>query len=148
MTERFERFTADIFEIYRYWHKIAADEMEKYGLKGSHAVYLVVLYNLKEGVTAARLSQLCGKDKSDVSRIMCDMEKQGLVVKQGENKYRAALTLTEKGVAAAEYVRERAEKVVEIASQGISASQRETMYRTLEKISENLKKHYNDLIVK
>ena len=35
MIERFERFSFAISEISRYWHKITATEMEKYGLKGA-----------------------------------------------------------------------------------------------------------------
>lgn len=140
MTDRFERFTLAISEIYRYWHKIAADEMEKYGLKGPHAIYLVTLYNFKEGVTSARLSELCGKDKSDVSRMVSVMEKQELVKKDGANNYRAVLTLTEKGKAAAEYVRKKAKIAVDNASRGVSDEQRETMYSTLEQIAANLQK--------
>ena len=35
MVERFERFSLAIFEISRYWHKLAAEEMSAYGLKRS-----------------------------------------------------------------------------------------------------------------
>ncbi len=140
MIDRFERFTIAISEIYRYWHKIASDEMEKYGLKGPHAVYLTTLYNFKDGITAARLSELCGKDKSDVSRMVAAMEKQGLIIKSGVNNYRAVLTLTQKGKNAAEYVREKAKIAVENASRGISDEQREIMYQTLEQIALNLQK--------
>lgn len=34
MLERFERFLSAISEIDRYWHKIAGDEMARYGLSG------------------------------------------------------------------------------------------------------------------
>lgn len=54
MIERFERFSYAIFEVSRCWHKIAAEEMEKYGLKGSHATYLTTLYRYSQGITAAR----------------------------------------------------------------------------------------------
>lgn len=140
MTDRFERFTFAISEIYHHWHKIAAGEMEKYGLKGPHAVYLVTLFNYKEGITAARLSELCGKDKSDVSRMISTMEKQGLVSKSGTNNYRAVLTLTEKGLEAAEYVRQKAKKAVDIAGAGITDQHREILYSTLESIAGSLQK--------
>lgn len=140
MIDRFERFTFAISEIYRYWHKIAADEMEKYGLKGPHAIYLAAMYNFKEGVTAARLSEFCGKDKSDVSRMISAMEKQGLIAKSGVSNYRAVLTLTEKGKAAAEYVREKARIAVENASRGLLDEHREIMYASLELIGGNLQK--------
>ena len=91
MVDRFERFSIMIAEISRYWHKITTEEMEKYGLNCSHAVYLTTLYQYDDGITAARLSELCGKNKSDVSRMMTIMEKKGLVKKECVNRnfYRA-----------------------------------------------------------
>lgn len=39
MIQRFEQFTAAIFEISRRWHKLAEEELSVYGLKGPHATY-------------------------------------------------------------------------------------------------------------
>ena len=130
MVERFERFLFTISEISRSWHKIAADEMEKYDLKGPHAIYLTTMYRYEEGITAARLSELCGKDKSDVSRMMNIMEKKGLVKKEGvnQNLYRALLKLTDEGKVAAEHVRERASLAVEIAGKDLTEEKREIFY--------------------
>ena len=90
MVDRFERFSFAISEISRYWHKITAEEMEKYGLKGPHSVYLTAMYRYPDGITAPQLCELCGKDKSDVSRAMSLMERKGLVRKEGiyQNCYR------------------------------------------------------------
>jgi len=44
MVERFEKFSFEIFEATRYWHKLASEEMAKYGLKGPHSTYLMTLY--------------------------------------------------------------------------------------------------------
>ena len=141
MVERFERFLFTISEISRSWHKIAADEMEKYDLKGPHAIYLTTMYRYEEGITAARLSELCGKDKSDVSRMMNIMEKKGLVKKEGvnQNLYRALLKLTDEGKVAAEHVRERASLAVEIAGKDLTEEKREIFYESLETISSNLR---------
>ena len=89
MIDRFERFSVAISELSRYWHKITTAEMEKYGLKGAHSIYLTTMARFPEGITAARLCELCRKDKSDVSRMMGIMEKNGLVVKEGgyQNRY-------------------------------------------------------------
>ena len=137
MIDRFERFSLAISEIYRCWHKIAADEMEKHGLKGSHAIYLTTLYRFPEGITAARLGELCGKDKADVSRMMSIMEKKALVVKEGSS-YRAQLKLTDTGLLAAEHVRDRATVAVENASRGLSDEHRAVFYEALERIVTNL----------
>ena len=66
MVDRFERFSFSVFEISRCWHKLAAEEMAKYDLKGPHAIYLTVLQHNPEGLTAARICELCGRDKADV----------------------------------------------------------------------------------
>ena len=80
MVERFEKFSFDIAQIYHYWHKITTDEMAKFGLKGSNAVYLTLLYQYEEGLTSAQLCELCSRDKADVSRTMSTMEqKQSLL---------------------------------------------------------------------
>ena len=140
MIDRFERFSFSIAEIYRYWHKIAADEMEKYGLKGPYAVYLTTMYRFPDGITATQLSEYCSKDKSDVSRAMTLMEKKGLVKKTGvnQNLYRARIQLTEEGLNAAAHVRQRAGIAVELAGAGISEADRAVFYETLEHIASNL----------
>lgn len=141
MVERFERFSFAIFEITRYWHKLAAEEMAKYGLKGPHATYLTTLYRFENGITAPQLSELCGKDKADVSRMMSIMEKKGLVVKEsvGKNLYRGLLKLTEEGQNAAKHVRERVALAVDLAGKGLSEKERENFYYALNLISDNLR---------
>lgn len=137
MVDRFERFSFAISEISRCWHKIAAEEMESYGLKGSHAIYLTTLYRYPQGVTAAKLSELSGKDKADVSRMTAIMEKNGLIVKEGSS-YRALLKLTVTGREAAEHVRGRASVAVENASRGLTEEHRAIFYQALELIVSNL----------
>lgn len=141
MVDRFERFSLSIFEISRYWHKITAVEMEKYGLKGPHAVYLVTMYRYPDGVTSTQLCKLCGKDKSDVSRMMSIMEKKGLVTKEGiyQNLYRGVFKLTAAGKIAAEHVLQRISLAVEIAGKGLNEERRAIFYETLELIASNLR---------
>ena len=140
MLNRFARFSLAISEIDRCWHKLAAEEMAKYELHSPHAVYLTTLYNFEEGVTAAKLGELCCKDKADVSRMVAILEKKGLVRKEaiGGNLYRARLLLTEEGRQAAEHVQQRAAIAVELAGSGMSEEEREVFYRCLERITANL----------
>ena len=143
MLNRFARFSLAISEIDRCWHKLAAEEMAKYELNSAHAVYLNALYNAgQEGVTAAQLGELCGKNKADVSRMIAILEKKELLQKVavGGNMYRARLTLTEEGKLAAAHVRERAAIAVELAGSGLTDEERETFYRALELITVNLQK--------
>ncbi len=140
MLNRFARFSLAIAEIDRCWHKLAAEEMAKYDLHSPHAVYLNVLYQYNDGITAAKLGELCCKNKADVSRMVSILEKKGLVRKEstGGNLYRARLLLTDEGKQAAEHVRERAALAVELAGAGLSDENRENFYTALEQITANL----------
>lgn len=142
MVERFERFTYTISEISRYWHRLTADEMEKYGLKGSHSVYLLALLHHPDGITAPQICEICGKDKADVSRMMSIMGRKGLVLKQGihQNLYRGVFKLTEEGKKAAEFVEKRVTLAVELAEKGLTEDTRKTFYEVLETITANLRK--------
>lgn len=138
MIDRFERFSYAIFEISRCWHKIAADVMTAYGLKGPHAIYLVAMQRYEEGVTAARLCELCARDKADVSRAMALMEEKGLIRREGGAAYRARLMLTEEGQRAANHVSGLARVAVERAGKDITDEHRELFYSALESITANL----------
>lgn len=138
MVDRFEKFSYAMFEISRCWHKLAADVMEQYDLRGPYAVYLVALLRNPEPMTAARLCELCGRDKADVSRAISVMEKQGILLRQGA-QYRATLCLTEKGKAAAKEICQQAALAVELAGKGFSDRDRKIFYQVLETITENLK---------
>ena len=70
MLRRFEEFCAIISSIQHHIQKIERDEMEKYGLKGPYAQYLVTMSRCPEGITAAQLSEMCDKDKAAVSRAL------------------------------------------------------------------------------
>ena len=140
MLNRFARFSFSIAEIDRCWHKLAAAEMAKYGLNSPHAVYLHMLSQYGEGITAAKLGELCAKNKADVSRMVSILEKKGLVRKEttGNNFYRARILLTEEGKQAALHVQERAAVAVELAGAGLSDETREVFYSALEQITANL----------
>ena len=143
MLNRFAKFSLSISEIDRCWHKLASEEMAKYELNSPHAVYLNTLYEAgQDGITAAQLGELCGKNKADVSRMIAILEKKELVkrVAVGGNMYRARLMLTEEGKKAALHVREKAAIAVEFAGSGLSDEERDTFYKALELITVNLQK--------
>ena len=141
MVERFERFSLAISEISYNWHKLSADEMKKYGLKSTHSVYLLTLFKYPEGLTAPQLCELCGKDKSDVSRMMAILEEKEFVKKEGiyQNLYKGTFKLTEAGIEAAEAVRKRATHAVEYAGKDMTEEERVKFYTHLENIANNLK---------
>ena len=142
MIQRFEQFSYDISSIYRLILKLEKEEMEKNGYRGSYALYLSVMSRYPGGITAARLGELCDRDKAGISRTIGEMEANGLVRREcyKDNFYRAKLILTPKGKEAAQFVRQRAEWAVTAAGQGISEEDRRAMYACLEIIEANLRK--------
>ena len=140
MITRFEHFSASISCISRYIQRIERMEMEKYGLKGPHAQCLLVMGRYPEGITAARLCEVCDKDKAAISRMVAELKEKDMIHRVGPNgqRYRALLRLNEKGEEAAVHVEERARQAVEAASEGMTEEQRNIMYAALELIAGNL----------
>lgn len=141
MLDRFERFSFAISEISRCWRKLASEELAKYGLKSPHATYLTTMYKYTEGITVPQLCEVCGKDKSDASRMLAILEEKGLVEKQvvDGSLYRGLLLLTDKGKVAAEQICKRASRAVEVAGKDLTDETRETFYKALESITSNLR---------
>ena len=142
MLDRFEQFSYSISNIYRHIMKIEREEMEKYGLRGSYAQYLVTMTRFPEGITSSKLSEICDRDKAAISRIVSEMENKGLIRRESDkgNLYRAKLVLTEEGEKAAGFVCERAEKAVNAAGRGLGDDDRKIFYGSLAIIEANLRR--------
>ena len=138
MIERFEHFTMSIFSISRFWNRLATAEMKKHGFRGAYALYLVMIATNEGNITAAKLADLCQRDKADVSRAISAFQKKGILEPYGESHYRAALRLTEDGKRLAAQVSLRADEVLELAGKGISEEMRKNMYLCLDTIAQNM----------
>lgn len=139
MVSRFEHFSSSISCIYRYIQKIERVEMEKYGLKGPYAQCLLTMRRYPEGITAARLCEVCDKDKAAVSRMVAELEEKSLISRSDAgNRYRMLLKLTPLGEEAANHVEQRAKLAVEEAGAGLTDQQRATLYAVLDLIAGNL----------
>ena len=140
MLRRFEEFCSIIASIQHHIQKIERDEMEKYGLKGPYAQYLVTMSHCPEGITAAQLCEMCDKDKAAVSRALAELERRALVTREMANDtaYRALVRLTEDGAAAARYVCDKVRQAVELAGNGLTDLDRQAFYSTLRRIAGNL----------
>ena len=115
-------------------------EMEKYGLKGPHAQCLVVMDRYPDGITAARLCEICERDKAAISRTVAELEEAGLIFRREPKgiHYRIPLILTEAGKAAAQNVNAVAGRAVEMAGTGLNDEQRTVFYHVLGVIASNL----------
>ena len=141
MLERFDRFTSAISSIHRFIQKIERDEMEKYGLKGAAAQYLLAMARYPEGITAATLCEICDRDKAAVSRILAELEEQGMVCRVSDTgkDYRVLLALTPEGQKAADHVDQKATVAVAMAGQGLTDQDRAVLYAALDRIHANIK---------
>ena len=140
MVSRFEQLSAAVSRIYHYIQKIERVEMEKFGLKGPHVQCLLALSRNPEGMTASQLCTICEKDKAAVSRTITELEKEGILTRNGHdgNRYRALLKLTKQKKIAASRVDERVRVAVEKAGEGLSDAQRSVFYSVLSLIANNL----------
>ena len=140
MLDGFERFSFAISEISRCWRKLASEELAKYGLKSPHATYLTTLCKYPQGITVPQLCEICGKDKSDASRMIAILEEKGLARKEGVDGslYRGLWALTDEGKVAAEQVSLRASRAVELAGRDLDEETRDVFYKALESITANL----------
>lgn len=140
MLRRFEEFCSIISAIQHNIQKIERDEMEKYGLKGPYAQYLVTMSHCPDGITAAQLCEMCDKDKAAVSRALAELERRALVTREMANDtaYRALVRLTEEGSAAARYVCDKVRQAVDLAGKGLTDPDRQLFYTALRRIAGNL----------
>ena len=140
MISKYEQFSASVSCIYRDIQRIERVEMAKFGLKGPHAQCLLAMSRYPEGVTATQLCEICEKDKAAISRTLAELQQGGMVLRTERNgtRYRALLTLTEKGLEAARTVNKKAQLAVEQAGAGLNDDQREVFYSVLGLIAGNL----------
>ena len=140
MESRYELFSAALSSMYHDIQKIERVEMANYGLKGPHAQCLLAMNRHPQGITATHLCEVCEKDKAAISRILAELEQEGMVERQNHNgsRYRASLILTEQGKLAAQAVVQKARLAVELAGTGLEDAEREIFYRVLSKIAGNL----------
>ena len=140
MLGRFEQFCNAISVIHHAIQKIERVEMAKYGLKGPHAQCLLMMDQHPEGITAAKLCELCEKDKAAISRAVAELEEAEMILRldpEGK-RYRSRLQLTPKGAEVAGKVNRLVYLAVHQASEGYDAEKRETFIRVLNLIAGNL----------
>lgn len=137
---RYATFSLSISSLYHDIQRLERMEMAKFGLKGPHAQCLLAMSRYPDGITSARLCELCEKDKAAISRTIAELEQAGMVLRQERNgtRYRASLTLTERGNAAAAAVCEKARLAVEQAGNGLNDENRAVFYQVLAIIAGNL----------
>ena len=140
MENRYKLFTGLISNISRCIQKIKNEEMEALGFKGKHVQCLFSLYNSDGGESFTELSELCGEDKGMLSRTIKELIEQDLVYidEQGNKKYRNRVKLTEKGMKISSIISEKIVEMIEKGSEEITEDERQVLYSSLSRISNNL----------
>lgn len=115
--------------------------MSGFDLKSTHVSCIYYLYTM-QSLTAKELCEVCEEDKAAVSRSLEHLEKNDFIRLSDSDtrKYKRSIVLTEKGFEVGKRLSDRIDSILESASEGVSKEDRETMYRTLATISENLQK--------
>ena len=140
MTGNFERFTTMFLVMTRHWNEVATQELKKYGIKGAHGVYLMIL-NESDGITSGKLAKIAKRDKADVSRAVDAFLENGLIKLKGETNYRAEIVLTAKGKKLLVRISDKIREFISDIS-GDMTEEREYMLRALEVMELNLKNKY------
>lgn len=140
--DRFNKFTTQVNRIVRNIHRIKCEETGKLGLKGTHVSCLYYLYKAEAPLTARELCSVCGEDKAAISRAVDYLGNQGYVrcESSSRKKYKSPISLTERGRTAGKFLSDRVESILIEASNGLSDADRETFYKSLDLISDNLQK--------
>ena len=140
MFSRFEQFCTAVSMIHHSIQKIQRVEMARYGLKGPHAQCLLIISQYPEGITAARLCELCEKDKAAISRTVAELEEADMLIRRDPEgkRYRSRLYLTEKGAEVAGNVGRLVHRVVSQATEGYGEKDREIFIHVLNLIAGNL----------
>lgn len=135
MHERFETFTVLITKINRNIRKIKNEEMSEYDLRSPHISCLYYLYT-NESLTATELCERCEEDKATISRSLDYLEKNGYIESISAKRYKAPLTLTEKGREVGKKIADKIERVLgEIV---MTDEERSALYRSLTLVSDGL----------
>lgn len=141
MKERYQQFTTLIANINRCIKRIKIEEMSEFDLKSIHVSCLYYLQ--RDGLlTAKQLCEVCEEDKANVSRCVEYLEENGFIKARPKDgkRYKTPLELTEKGHVAAEIINSKVSKILDEAGAGVSDAERETLYRSLGIICDNLQK--------
>ena len=145
MENIFENFTITILKLNKLVQKIKNFEMREYGLKTIHVMCIYYLNNHPDGLTASELTRLTLEDKAAISRALKVLHEKGYA-NYDPNKYNADIRLTDAGKELASLISKKADKAVCAGSYDFTEEQRNSFYRQLGTIAENLENYYKGLV--
>ncbi len=139
MIQRFEEFTSNIAQAYKYIIKIKSHEMTEYNLKASNVTCLFHLGKNPGGLTATELCEKCMEDKAAVSKSLAVLKENGYVIQEdSEKKYKTKYYISESGKKVYDEISVVIGKTVEKVGEGLTDDERNVFYKALGVIVENL----------
>ena len=140
-TEKFYEFTGLFSRVGKALRRAQEKYTRDFGLRSVHVFCLLRLLDAPGGLSATELSERCGVDRAQISRVTAELEGAGLICEAApgsKRRYRGSLTLTEPG-------REKAAMMNNIVAEKLSAVSGEldehdveVFYRVLRAILERI----------
>ena len=140
-SSRFMQFSALLNSAQGSINRMKRQNMEAFDLGPAHTMCLNLLYQHPDGITKARLAELCEVDKAQISRVISELQKKELVaIPDLEKRYKHKVSLTDKGLGVARQISSIILSINEYVSDSIPQEQIDVFYKTFNIICENLKK--------
>ena len=122
-------------------NRMKRQNMEAFDLGPAHTMCLNLLYQYPDGITKARLAELCEVDKAQISRVVSELQKKELIATPDlDKRYKHKLSLTSHGKEVSEQISRIILDINSFVSDSIPQEQIDTFYKTFNMICENLKK--------
>lgn len=147
MKNVFEKFTASVIRLGKLIQKIKVYEMREYGLKAVHVMCVYYLGESEDGLTASELVKLTYEDKAAISRAIDALEERGAVIADAKT-HGSVIRLTESGKMLAAAISQKTNLAVQACNAHFNENEKEFFYGSLEKITENITKYYENLLNK
>ena len=148
MINRFENFAAYIAQANKYILKIKSQGMERFGLKAAHLMCVYYLGKHEEGLTAGELAEYCMEDKAAISKSLSELKSKEFVMTDngdGKKVYRSKYFLSPKGKSAFCEIKDTILHITELVAEGLSMEEGAILYRSLERVVNNLKDYYSEM---
>lgn len=138
--DSFERFAQMLSNATKSLYRLKSRYMSNYGLSSTHTVCLRKLYESRDGLTKSEISDTCGIDKAQTTRIMGELIAKNYVEDDSSKKtYNRKFFLTEAGRKMTEEINQTVEGVVEYVNLDIPREEIEQFYTVFEAINKRLK---------
>ncbi|PID82521.1 MAG: hypothetical protein CSB16_00755 [Clostridiales bacterium] len=140
MQNRLEQFTLLINNIYRSIQKIKLEELKKFGLKGSYMTCIHYLGISDRDLSFKELCNLCGEDKSLISKNLKSLIELEIVNKdsEGDKIYKSKFALSQKGKEIFEKIEKKTNAICSNVYLDKSENELQVFYSNLKEISAKL----------